>query len=95
MGALTWESSGAYTSTVELSYGADPDGVLSAGYAGTSDLILGSGDEEVTSIRIVFASSAFAHVVAGGSSVLNDPSKDFRGGDGSSLTIENFKLVYE
>ncbi|MBP5247571.1 MAG: PCMD domain-containing protein, partial [Fibrobacter sp.] len=95
VGAITWESSDAYTSTVELSDGADPDGVLSAGYAGTSDLILGSGDEEVTSIRIVFASSAFAHVVAGGSSVLNDPSKDFRGGDGSSLTIENFKLVYE
>lgn len=75
---------------VRLNYGADPDGILSAGYAGTSDLTLGTGDEEVASIRVLFASSAYAHIVAGG---VAGKSSDFRGGEKSSLTLENFRLL--
>jgi hypothetical protein len=95
VGAFTLEASAEGTSTVELSYGADPNGVLSAGYAGTSDLTLGTGNEDVASIRVVFASSAYAHVVAGGTTVLNDPTSEYRGGEGSTLTLENWKLIYE
>ena len=95
VGAFTLEASAEGTSTVELSYGADPNGVLSAGYAGTSDLTLGTGNEDAASIRVVFASSAYAHVVAGGTTVLNDPTSEYRGGEGSTLTLENWKLIYE
>ena len=95
VGGLIWEASESNTSTVELSYGADPAQILSAGYVGTSDLILGTGEEGVTSIRVVFASSAYAHIVAGGTTVLNEPSLNYRGGEGSSLTLENFKLLYK
>ena len=95
IGAFTLDASAEGTSTTELSYGADPDAVLSAGYVGTSDLTLGTGREDVASIRIVFASSAYAHVVAGGTTVVNDPAIEYRGGEGSTLTLENWKLIYE
>ena len=95
IGAFTLDASAEGTSTTELSYGADPDAVLSAGYVGTSDLTLGTGREDVASIRVVFASSAYAHVVAGGTTVMNDPAIEYRGGEGSTLTLENWKLIYE
>ncbi len=87
-GVLTNEASvSSTTQMVTLSYGADPNGMLSGGYAGTSDLTLGTGTEEVTSIRVMFASSAYAYVAENGSS-------NYRGGENASLTIDNFKLVY-
>lgn len=95
VGALTLESSESKIATVPLSYGADPEGILSSGYIGTSDLTLGSGNEDVSSIRVVFASSAYAHMVTGGSTILNDPANGYRGGEGSSLTLENFRLIYK
>lgn len=80
------------TKTVALSYGADPDGLLSGGYAGLSDVSLGTGEEDVASIRVLFASSAYAHVVAGGTAAVK--AKNYRGGEGSSLSIKNFRLIY-
>lgn len=79
------------TKKVELSYGSDPQGILTAGYAGTSDLTLGTGTEEVASIRVMFASSAYAHVVAGGAAGNSDK---YRGGENASLVLDNFKLIY-
>lgn len=79
------------TKTAPLSYGADPDGLLTGGYAGLSDVSLGSGEEDVESILVLFASSAYAHVVAGG---LAGNAEKYRGGENSSLTLENFRLVY-
>jgi hypothetical protein len=95
VGALSLETSESTTATVPLSYGADPEGILSSGYIGTLDLTLGSGNEDVSSIRVVFASSAYAHMVTGGSTILNDPANGYRGGEGSSLTLENFRLIYK
>lgn len=79
------------TKTVALSYGADPDGLLSGDYPGTSDLVPGTGSEDVAEIRVLFASSAYAHRVAGGTA---GNSKNYRGGENSSLTLENLRLVY-
>lgn len=79
------------TKTVALSYGEDPDGLLAGGYAGLSDVSLGTGAEDVESIRVLFASSAYAHVVAGG---MAGNAEKYRGGENSSLTLENFRLIY-
>ncbi|MCQ2097277.1 MAG: PCMD domain-containing protein [Fibrobacter sp.] len=84
------ESSDMTTETVELQYGSDA-GLISAGYAGVSDLTVGSGDETVESIRVMFASSAYAFVVDGGA--LGNSEK-YRGGENSKLVIDNFKLNY-
>lgn len=78
---------------VAISYGSD-GGLLTSGFAGTSGLVLGTGEEDVAAVRIVFASSAFAHVVAGGSSVLSHPEKNYRGAHNAALTIENFQMLY-
>lgn len=80
------------TRIVALSYGKDPDGLLAKGYAGLSDVSLGTGEEDVESIRILFASSAYAHVVAGGTATVK--AQNYRGGENSSLTLENFRLIY-
>lgn len=80
------------TRIVVLSYGKDPDGLLAKGYAGLSDVSLGTGEEDVESIRILFASSAYAHVVAGGTATVK--AQNYRGGENSSLTLENFRLIY-
>lgn len=80
------------TKTVALSYGEDPDGLLTGGYAGLSDVSLGTGEEDVASICVLFASSAYAHVVAGGTAAVK--AKNYRGGENSSLTLENFRLIY-
>lgn len=79
------------TRTVQLSYGADPFGLLSGGYAIAEGLTLGTGDEDVTTIHVMFASSAYAHVVAGGTA---GSSGKYRGGENSSLTLDDFKLIY-
>jgi hypothetical protein len=79
------------TRTVQLSYGADPFGLLSGGYATAEGLTLGTGDEDVISIHVMFASSAYAHVVAGGTA---GNSGNYRGGENSSLTLDDFKLIY-
>lgn len=76
---------------VQLSYGADPFGLLSGGYAVAEGLTLGTGDEDVTTIHVMFASSAYAHVVAGGTA---GNSGKYRGGENSSLTLDDFKLIY-
>ena len=76
---------------VMLSYGADPFGLLSGDYAVAEGLTLGSGNEDVTTIHVMFASSAYAHVVAGGTA---GNSGKYRGGENSSLTLDNFKLIY-
>jgi hypothetical protein len=39
----------------------------------------------------MFASSAYAHVVAGGAA---GNSGKYRGGENSSLTLDDFKLIY-
>ena len=75
---------------VQLSYGADPFGLLD-GYAVAEGLTLGTGNEDVTSIHVMFASSAYAHVVAGGTA---GNSGKYRGGENSSLTVDDFKLIY-
>ena len=79
------------TRTEQLSYGADPFGLLSGGYAIAEGLTLGTGDEDVTTIHVMFASSAYAHVVAGGTA---GSSGKYRGGENSSLTLDDFKLIY-
>ena len=84
------ESSDMTTETVELKYGSDA-GLIKAGYAGVSDLTVGSGDETVESIRVMFASSAYAFVVDGGA--LGNSEK-YRGGENSKLVVDNFKLNY-
>lgn len=79
------------TKTVLLKYGDDV-GLLASGYAGTAGLTLGTGEEEVASIRVMFASSALAFVADGGTS--SQMKKNFRGGEGSQLILDHFKLNY-
>ena len=79
------------TRTVKLSYGKDPFGLLDGGYAVAEGLSLGKGDEDVTSIHVMFASSAYAHVVSGGTA---GNSGKYRGGENSALVLDEFKLEY-
>lgn len=91
-GAIIDDASVATTTKrVALSYGADPDGLLTGGYPVASGLTLGTGTENVASIHIMFASSAYAHVVAGGAA---GSSGKYRGGENSELVLDQFKLVY-
>lgn len=71
---------------VDLTYGSD-SGLMSSGYVGTSDLLTVNETKEVAYICVMFASSALAHEVASGES-------NYRGGEGSSLTISQFRLNY-
>ena len=77
---------------VTLSYGADPFSLLTGVYPVAAGLELGTGDEDVASIHVMFASSAYAHVAAGGT--LGLEKKNYRGGENSSLTLDDFKLIY-
>lgn len=79
------------TKTVPLMYGSDA-GLIAAEAVGIKGLSVGTGDEEVASIRVMFASSALAYVADGGTS--SQMKKNFRGGEGSQLTIDEFKLNY-
>lgn len=93
-GVVTGNSSVSSKSTdVPLTYG-DASGILSAGFPVASSFAGVDGTKNVASIHVMFASSAYAHVVAGGTTWLNDPTGDFRGGEGASLTIESFRLNY-
>lgn len=85
------ESMDLATRSVELKYGNDA-GLLSAGYAGVSDLKLGTGEEAVASIRVMFASSAEAFIVDGGSKAF--AKSNYRGGENAKLILDNFKLNY-
>lgn len=77
--------------TVELSYGKDPFGLLSGEYPVAEGLSLGTGEEDVTSIHVMFASSAYAHVVCGGTA---GNSGKYRGGENSALVLDDLKLIY-
>lgn len=79
------------TKTVILEYGSDA-GLIESGAIGVAGLSKGTGDEEVVSIRVMFASSALAYVADGGTS--SQMKKNFRGGEGSQLIIDEFKLNY-
>lgn len=75
------------TRNVELQYGHAPEILISETFAVQKGLTQGDGTEDVATIHVMFASSAHAHVASNGSS-------SWRGGDGSQLTLENFKLNY-
>lgn len=81
--------------TVPLVYGSD-EGLLSSGYLLCPGQKVADATKEVAFIQVVFASSAYAHVVAGGTTlnVINPPSKKFRGGEGSRLILDSFRLNY-
>ena len=79
------------TRKVELSYGKDPFGLLSGEYPVAEGLTLGKGDEDVTAIHVMFASSAYAHNVCGGA--LGNSGK-YRGAENAALVLDNFKLIY-
>ena len=91
-GVVTEESSvdDWKTQDVTLDYGSD-NGLLSAAYAGLSGLTTGTGGEDIASIRVMFASSAHAYVADGGE---EGSSGNYRGGENSSLTLDDFKLIY-
>lgn len=76
---------------VELKYGDDA-GLLGGSVVGLEGLTLGTGSEDVASIRVMFASSSLAFIADGGSS--SQMNKNFRGGEGSKLIVDNFKLNY-
>lgn len=80
------------TRTVELEYGKDSQGILTGGYPVADSLTLGTGKEDVAEIVVMFASSAFAHVVSGG---IAGNSGNYRGADGASLTLDQFTLIYQ
>lgn len=86
-----FESVDSETKNVTLTYGSDA-GLLSSGFVGTADLKPGNGDEDVASIRVMFASSTLAYVADGGSS--SQMKKNFRGAEGAKLIVDDFKLVY-
>ena len=90
------ESTEMTTRTVELSYGKDPFGLLSGEYPVAEGLSLGTGDEDVVSIHVMFASSAYAHVVSGCGVLLGADlaPQNFRGGENSALVLDDFKLIY-
>ncbi|MBR4916358.1 MAG: PCMD domain-containing protein [Fibrobacter sp.] len=91
-GAFSDESSVEMnTRTVNLSYGKDPFGLLSGEYPVADGLTLGKGDEDVTAIHVMFASSAYSHIVCGGTA---GNSGKYRGGENSALVLDDFKLVY-
>jgi len=75
--------------TVELKYGSDA-GLSDA--LGVSGLQVGTGDEDVASIRVMAASSALAYIADGGTS--SQMEKHFRGGEGSQLMLNYLKLNY-
>lgn len=75
---------------VDLTYGSDSD-LISSEYVGTGDLSSVDETAKVAYIRVMFASSARAHIVDGGAAGSED---EYRGGEGSTLTIKQFRLNY-
>lgn len=80
------------TAIVDFEYGSDK-GLIEAKCTGTSDLSVGTGNEDVAAIRVMFASSAYAAGRAAGGTALY-ASGYYRGGEGSQLILDNFKLNY-
>ena len=85
------ESTDLVTRKVKLSYGKDPFGLLTDGYPVAEGLSLGTGDEDVVAIHVMFASSAYAHNVCGGTAGNEDK---YRGAENAALVLDNFKLIY-
>lgn len=82
---------------VEMSYGADPYGILDAvdevSYPIAANLALGSGEEEVATIHVLFASSALGNNVSWTYYSLGSAGTNYAA-SGSTLTVSGFKLVY-
>lgn len=76
--------------TVSLNYGSD-SGILESSYPIPSGLSVGNGSEDVATIYVMFASSAYAYIVDGG---IAGKSGKYRGGENSELVIDEFKLNY-
>lgn len=90
-GVVTDNSSvGMHKAHVDLAYGSD-SGILSSSYPVASGLSVGTGAENVASIHVMFASSAYAFIVDGG---MLGNSDRYRGGENSKLVVDDFKLVY-
>ncbi len=81
------------TRTVLLDYGSD-NGLLESEYPIPSGLTLGTGDEDVAMIYVMFASSAYAYIVDGGAVAENTYEDKYRGGKGAQLILDEFKLNY-
>ncbi len=81
------------TRTVLLDYGSD-NGLLESEYPIPSGLTLGTGDEDVAMIYVMFASSAYAYIVDGGPIDEDANEEKYRGGKNSQLILDNFKLNY-
>lgn len=83
--------------SVELSYGADPYGILDAiddvSYPVAAGLSLGSGEEEVSTIHVLLASSALGNNVSWTYYSLGSSGTNYAAA-GSVLTVSDFKLVY-
>lgn len=75
---------------VALNYGSD-SGILDSEYGIYPNMQVGDGSEDVATIHVMFASSAYGFITAGG---LKGNDAKYRGGEGSTLTIDNFKLIY-
>ncbi|MCQ2102686.1 MAG: PCMD domain-containing protein [Fibrobacter sp.] len=75
---------------VALNYGSD-SGILDSEYGFYPNMQVGDGSEDVATIHVMFASSAYGFITAGG---LKGNDAKYRGGEGSTLTIDNFKLIY-
>lgn len=75
--------------TVVLEYGKDPNNFFDGKktFAVDYDLTMGNGEEDVAYIHVMFASSAHGHVAS-------HTSGSWRGGEGSELIVDDFKLVY-
>lgn len=82
--------------SVKLEYGKDSYGLLSNKFPKATDLELGTGDEEVTGIYVVFASSALANTVAHYyyNWVFGQSYGPAFGDVGAKLSVSEFKLVY-
>lgn len=90
-GVVTDNSSvGMHKAHVDLAYGSD-SGILSSSYPVASGLSVGTGAENVATIHVMFASSAYAFIVDGG---MLGNSDRYRGGENSKLVVDDFKLVY-
>lgn len=90
-GVVTDNSSvGMHKAHVDLVYGSD-SGILSSSYPVASGLSVGTGAENVATIHVMFASSAYAFIVDGG---MLGNSDRYRGGENSKLVVDDFKLVY-
>lgn len=78
------------TQTIALNYG--DASWMTSDLPVPTGMTVGTGDEEVTSIYVIFASSAYAHIIG----LVGAGNGDIgaKGVAGSTLSIGDFKLVY-